>query len=60
MDASRWSREEASNLEAEADRDFSRDLLHIPSFRDLAEKVDESLEESSDLSRSLLTSILVI
>jgi hypothetical protein len=31
-----------------------------PSFSDFAERVEESLEESSDLSRSLLTSIPLI
>lgn len=60
IDARRLSREEASNLEAEADKDLSRDLLQTPSFRDFADKVEESLEESYDLSRSLLTSILYL
>ncbi len=60
MEARSWSREEASSLEVEAERDLRRDRLQTPSLRDLAEKVEESLEESSDLSRSLLTSILAI
>jgi hypothetical protein len=60
MDARSWSREDASSFEAETDKDLRRDRLQTPSLRDLAEKVEESLEESSDLSRSLLTSILVI
>ncbi len=59
IDASRLSRVAASSFEAELESDLMRGRVR-PSFSDFAERVEESLEESSDLSRSLLTSIPLI